>query len=96
MEDGRLDTLGRWIWATVCLALFVLAFIQGGLFLVGVVAAAIFAYAILFATIATLARGLRQMVSPTAGQPACSLRARFTSNFRRALVDGPLFLLAFW
>jgi hypothetical protein len=61
------------------------AFAQGGLVLVGFVAAAILVYAFVFAIAATVVTGLR---SPSLGH-------RFASNLRKALVDGPLFLLAF-
>jgi hypothetical protein len=61
------------------------AFFEGGLLLVVLVFAGILVYATVFAVVATSKRGAKP-----------SLRAALASNFRRALVDGPVFVLGFW
>ena len=88
----RLDTFGRWIWAAICFALCVVALVQGGLGLLSLVLGAILAYAFLFAICATVATIVRR-IGAGAAPPVW---VRFATNFRKALVDGPLFLLAFW
>lgn len=95
MASGGLDTFGRWLWGAVCLGLGIVAFWSGGFLLVCFVAIALLIYAVLFATVAT---ALRSKGSSTEGDGnnASPMFTRFAANFRKALVDGPIFVLGYW
>jgi hypothetical protein len=93
MRKGQLDSFGRYTWLATCLALAVAALFQGGWLLVGLLAIAVLFYAVLFAVIGTTAAALGGHGGSGTGTP---LPQRFGSNFRRALLDGPLFILAYW
>ena len=96
MENGRLDKTGRWIWGAICLAVIVLALVQGGLKLASFIVVAIVAYATLFATVATLILTIKRLVKRYPDQAALPAWQRFAGYFRKALIEGPVFLLAFW
>ncbi|GAA4751704.1 hypothetical protein GCM10023264_18050 [Sphingomonas daechungensis] len=94
MAGGGLDTLGRWHWGAVCLGVGFVAFWSGGFLLVCLVAIALLTYAALFATVAT-ALGSRRSSTAADGDIASPLLTRFGTNFRKALVDGPIFVLSY-
>ena len=93
MQNEQLDSFGRYIWLTICLALAVAALFRGGWLLFGLLAIAVIICAVLFAVLGTTAATLRGRGGSGTGT---SLPQRFGSNFRRALLDGPLFILAYW
>lgn len=101
---GQLDTLGRWILGGVCIALAALAYVSGGI--VGLIA-----IATVFATLATFisfvwtfgqsaAHLIRRRRARRAGLPALQalspIHQRFAVNFRRTIVQLPLYLVTYW
>ena len=95
MASGGLDTLRRWLWGAVCLALGIAAFWIGGLLLACFVAIALLIYAALFAVVATALRSKRSSTESDSNI-ASPMFTRFATNFRKALVDGPIFVLSYW
>ena len=102
-KPGQLDTLGRWIFGIACLALAALAFAVGGPVAVLVGASVIAALATLISVVWTVGQSAthvlrRRRADRTAAAkppPLSPIHQRFALNFRRTIVELPLFFLAY-
>jgi hypothetical protein len=93
MERDPWHKTGRWIWGIACLIIAGIAFVWGGLPLVALLAAALIAYAILFAAGRAAIFALK---GRNRADDAVSFLRRFAADIRRAIFDGPFFILMYW
>lgn len=94
--EGELDAIGRWVLAGACAALIALAYSYGGITGVVVTLSLVAVLATLIAVAWTLGQSLRLWFSPQQDEaniprPLAPLHLRFARNFRRTIVQVPLF-----
>lgn len=102
-KPGQLDALGRWILGIVWAVIALLAFIAGGIPAVFKVIAAIAALVTFIAVVWTLVESAIHLVGIRKGaravdSPSSSLapiHKRFAANFRRTIIELPLFFASF-
>ena len=94
--EGELDTIGRWVLAGACVALVALAYSYGGTRSVLLTLSLVAVLATVVAVAWTLGQSLRQWFSRQKDgadipSPLAPLHLRFARNFRRTIVQVPLF-----
>lgn len=102
-QPSRLDAFGRSVLALVCLSLAIATYLTGGVELILIVATAIAALALIWATLWTLGQSAQQLLARRTAKnknlprlPSLRpIHARFVANFRRTLIDLPLLFLAY-
>ena len=102
-QPGELDALGRWILGAVCLVLAVAAYALGGALAVLAFASAIAALAACIAAAWTLGQSVNQLLRRRAANrngvampgPLPPPHRRFALNFRRTIIQLPLFFVGY-
>ena len=96
----ELDTIGRWILGGACVGVATLAYAYGGVYGVLAMLSLVAILATLSAITWTVAQGVRQWLRRRQADrlgtdiphPLAPLHLRFARNFRRSIVQVPLFL----